>query len=108
MLFDLNELPAETKSLGVLHWEKIKKIKSTSLEPKSVDTIRQTGWRMVQTCLTEDGIGLAAPQVGLFKKIMLCRVMDGDGWTYKFKPEFRLYINPDFSPVLEEGKGLEK
>lgn len=108
MLFDLNELPVETKSLGVLHWEKIKKIKSTSLEPKSVDTIRQTGWRMVQTCLTEDGIGLAAPQVGLFKKIMLCRVMDGDGWTYKFKPEFRLYLNPDFSPVLEKGKGLEK
>lgn len=108
MLFDLNELPVETKSLNIFHWEKIKKIKSTNLEPKSVDSIRQTGWKMVQTCLAEDGIGLAAPQVGFFKKIILCRVMDGDGWAYKFKPTFCLYINPDFFPVLDEGKELKK
>ena len=52
----------------------------------------------------EDGIGLAAPQVGIFRKIMLCREMNGAGWEYDFTSQFRLYINPNFEPVQEDGK----
>jgi len=104
MLFDLNEIPSKTKPMEILHWERIKKIKAKEIESGKFDGFEELGWKMVQTCMLEDGIGLAAPQVGLFKKVMLCREMDGDGWDYKFRSEFRLYVNPNFEPRLDDGK----
>lgn len=106
MLFDLNKIPKDTKSLEVLHWERIKKIKATDVDPDLVERLQNFGWRMVATCLTEDGIGLAGPQVGLFKKAMLCREMtwNEEEQKYEFKSEFQLYINPTFEAVTEEGK----
>lgn len=106
MLFDLTKIPEDTKPLEVLHWERIKKIKATDIDLGLIKRLQRFGWRMVATCLTEDGIGLAAPQVGLFKKAMLCREMS---WSeeeqkYNFKPEFQLYINPSFEAETEEGK----
>lgn len=104
MLFDLTQIPSDARPAEVLHWERIKRIKAKPIESGKFDGFEQLGWKMVRTCLSEDGIGLAAPQIGLFRKAILCREMDGDGLEYKFKDEFRLYINPDFESVIEEEK----
>lgn len=113
MKLDLEKIPEEIRGLKTLKWDKIK-IKSDEIsETHGLGRPRQDGWpedliktawRMVKTCILEDGIGLAAPQVGIFKRMMICRDFHGDGWFYSFAPAYQLYLNPSFEPVTKEGK----
>ena len=54
---------------------------------------------MQETMYTEDGVGLAAPQVGVSKQIII--VDDGKGPIILINPEIRI-TGPDHEP-LEEG-----
>lgn len=50
---------------------------------------------MVATCLTDDGIGLAAPQIGIFKSVILIAELTEHNTQ---TGEFKLYINPAWEP----------
>ncbi|MFA6049975.1 MAG: peptide deformylase [Candidatus Paceibacterota bacterium] len=51
---------------------------------------------MLATCKTDDGIGLAAPQIGVNKRI----IMIGDlGLEDRPTGDYRLYVNPAWEPV---------
>lgn len=112
MLFHLEENPKSYKPFKVLNWQKIKNIKATTVNPQSLKSFEEFGWRMVRTCLEDDGIGLAAPQVGLYTRIILCQEFDiaetESGVKFKPTPIYKLYINPTFEAVIDKGKNEEK
>lgn len=61
---------------------------SNSPSPELSPALVETMWKMVRACLTDDGIGLAAPQIGVFKQMFVIRE-DAD--------HFRVYLHPRYS-----------
>lgn len=55
--------------------------------PKLSSNLLETMWKMVRACLTDDGIGLAAPQIGVFKRLFVIR---------EDEDHFRAYIHPSY------------
>jgi len=45
-------------------------------------------WRMVRACLADDGLGLAAPQIGIFKRVFIIRESEA---------AFRVYFHPQYT-----------
>lgn len=107
MQFKLKNMPEDAKPYKVLPWDHIKNMRSTSVLTRegAHAAYRKIGWAMVATCLADDGIGLAAPQFGLFKKVFLIREFrKTEEGEFEFLPSFRMYLNPSWTGVPEEGK----
>jgi peptide deformylase len=102
-----NKPPVTPRPYKINLWTRIKNIKSKEVDviDASLKSFEEMAWRLVETCLHDDGIGLAAPQVGIFKRVMVCRELDKDIVPLPF---FQVYINPEFEPVIEDGKGAMK
>lgn len=67
--------------------------KATAKAPGEVympvsDGLRDAIWRMIRACISDDGIGLAAPQIGIFKQIFVIQ---------ENEQEFRVYFHPRFT-----------
>lgn len=62
---------------SILSWTKIQNMKSSLYFVEDVRKAKALAKRLVATCLKEDGIGLAAPQVGLFKNIIVIEEAPG-------------------------------
>lgn len=54
---------------------------------------------MVETMRSENGVGLAAPQVGILKRIFIVDILDGNG--------IRVFINPEFLEKQGTQKDIE-
>ena len=114
MQFTLEEMPVDTSPYKILPWDHIKNLKSTTILIKegAQEAYKKIGWRMVATCLADDGIGLAAPQIGLFKKAVLIREFanttkdDVGDDVYEAQPSFRLYLNPTWKGCDDSGKSV--
>lgn len=107
MQFKLEDLPEDVKPYKVLPWDHIKNMKATSVLSKegAQAAYRKIGWAMTATCLADDGIGLAAPQFGMFKKVILIREFNQtEEGEFEFLPSFRMYLNPSWSAQPGEGK----
>ena len=52
---------------------------------------------MIETMYKEDGVGLAAPQVGILKRMMIIDIYDDNG--------VKVYVNPEI--IYEEGEQFE-
>lgn len=93
----------------VLLWNKIA-IKSSDVDVNlySVDKILDIGSVMVKTCIEDGGIGLAAPQIGIYKNIVIVQDMDEDSDSYKTKPYYEIFVNPVFSPNTDKGKSIRE
>lgn len=52
---------------------------------------------MIDTMYEEEGVGLAAPQVGILKRLVVIDVYDGNGAT--------VYVNPEI--IYEEGEQFD-
>lgn len=70
--------------------------------PELTDEVRAVAVRMVELMRQEEGIGLAAPQVGLSWRMFVVDVPPGDGRSPEDSPAtattgVRYYINPRFS-----------
>ena len=96
MLFDYNNVPKGAKDLKVRNYSDI-----AGMHCEEVDTSSKTlykdmhklGWDMVQTCIKNDGIGLAAPQIGVFKNVfIMIGFVKPDIWS--FDGNFHMIINP--------------
>ena len=58
---------------------------------------------MVKTCINDGGVGLAAPQLAIPKKVIVVKeFMNPRLWD--FTDYFNLYINPTYSLIKESGE----
>lgn len=66
-------------------------------------------WQMVSTCLSDDGIGLAAPQVGTFRRMFIIRDFTEEQETGKILlgETFTAYFNPSWTAIKEAGKSTD-
>lgn len=87
-LYKLADLPKDVKLCPVLDANRIRQV-STPVELASHHdgSLTLPIWRMIRACLADDGVGLAAPQIGIFKQMFVIR--EGDD-------AFRLYVNPTY------------
>lgn len=60
------------------------------------DRIKLTVKDMIETMYEKNGVGLAAPQIGILRRIFVIDAQDGEG--------IRIFINPE----ILETKGLQK
>jgi len=111
MLFNVEDLPDHIRPYKVLSWAKIKNIKSKNYSTPDVEKIKNIGWRLVKTCLLENGVGLAAAQCGVFKNIMICmqmtEIQDPKGYVYAPTNLYKLYINPTYEVMSFSKKSKE-
>jgi len=92
------------RHLVPLNYRKIKvKAMSWNLErPISKKYITEVVHSMVKTCMSDDGIGLAAPQLGIYKQLFVIRDMQSE--TNAPRDSFTAYFNPTWTAVAEDGK----
>jgi peptide deformylase len=103
----LNDVPVSTRHITPLHYSKIA-VKSQAYDlnkPVAAEATQNLLYKMVATCLLDDGIGLAAPQIGVFKRLFVIRDMDEDD---KPLETFGAYFNPSFKALSDNKEtGLE-
>lgn len=98
-LFYVSDIPEDIKVLRPWPHVLIKQ-RSTVVQCVDDSTI-QTIYRMMATCIKFNGIGLAASQLGLYKKLFVIRDLDAqDG---NDSGAFRAYFNLSYIPVKEAG-----
>lgn len=97
------DLPTGIPSVHAINYQKIKtKSTNVNLDDENLFEIMQkTAFKMVKTCLMDGGIGLAAPQIGTFKRMFV--IQDKDE-----KEIFDLYINPTWKPKDQQKCALEE
>lgn len=72
--------------------ERVNESNSSSTIPMVSPAVQDALWRMVRTCMVEGGIGLAAPQIGVFRRMFILSESPGI---------FRAYFNPSVVAVSE-------
>jgi len=68
------------------------------------DRVRQLAEDMLETMYDAPGIGLAAPQVGVLERVVVCDVVTEEG----AEPEPRVLVNPEVIARHEETKVYEE
>jgi peptide deformylase len=58
------------------------------------EEIKNLGWNMIETMIENQGIGLAAPQVGELKRIIVVHPIEERSSEEKFKKKPQIFINP--------------
>ncbi len=99
MILEIKDMPENTRNVPILHFSKMR-VKSLPL--KQSPNLSNL-WKMVKACLSDDGIGLAAPQIGIYERMFLIREQGEDN---TFKDSFRVFLNPSFKatePTKELG-----
>lgn len=107
MKLNISEVAPGTKICQPLLHNKIM-VKSTDFEGMTngrFTTPSTTLAQMVATCLADDGIGLAAPQIGVFKRLFIIRDFDE---TVGLHQTFSVFFNPTWLAVREDGKSIER
>jgi peptide deformylase len=107
MLLKIGDMPDGIKLCKVLTYDKISsKCSFIDKFPKPGELIINTDqskslvnealmnacWRMVKACLNDDGVGLAAPQIGIMKRLFIIR-HDAEHFKVYFHPKFTTDIN---------------
>lgn len=104
----ISELNPETKTPQIILFNKIKtkSLAWSTNKSANVSETRSLLEKMVKACLEDDGVGLAAPQINIFKQLFIIREMDADN---KPVESFIAYFNPEWKAVSDEGKeeGIE-
>jgi len=98
MKLNINDEMVGTKRIEPLNY---KKIKVRSSEYESMAWPSQTLSQMMTTCLSDDGIGLAAPQIGVFKRIFIIRDFETLG---SLENTFSVFVNPKWTALKDDGK----
>jgi peptide deformylase len=103
MIILTEELPSSVLTIHALNYQKIK-AKSTDVNIKNPDLypyLEKIANKMVKTCLMDGGCGLAAPQIGIFKRMFIIQ-------NQQNKNEFKLYVNPSFKKRNEHKTGMDE
>lgn len=97
-VFRVADIPSDIKVLKPWPHVMIKQ-RSTFVHCVDDSTI-QTIYRMMATCIKYNGVGLAASQLGLYKKLFVIRDLDENENPLD---TFHAYFNLSFVPVKEAG-----
>jgi peptide deformylase len=102
MLYNIKNIPNDTTILEVKEWKDI----SIVSEPIVLSDVQSPDfekliWSMIKTCIENNGIGLAAAQIGTFKQIFICQRFDKK--KNKYSDLFELYINPSYKVYKNDG-----
>lgn len=89
MLYNINNIPHGIRLCQVLKADKIRR-KSNPVDLTNLDVVQEDIWKMIRACVKDGGIGLAAPQIGIFKRMFVAEESPG---------LIRAYINPVFTAV---------
>lgn len=100
MIINISTIPEELKTPPILNHKHIN-IKSLSWDLNKTTDVMSLVHKMMKICLQDDGIGLAAPQIGIFKQLFIIRQMDDDN---KPLDGFITYFNPEWVAISEDGK----
>ena len=103
MQIKISELNQEIKIPQIILFNKIK-TKSIAWNINKLANVSETRSlleKLVKACLSDDGVGLAAPQINIFKQLFIIREMNEDN---KPLESFITYFNPEWRAVAEEGK----
>ncbi len=102
MKIDISNIPSNIKHINALDFKKIK-IKSSEFDSNFIldESLKKIIYRMIKTCLLDDGIGLAAPQIGVFKQLFIIKDLNDSNY-------FNCYFNPKYTPNIEYGKSIEQ
>jgi peptide deformylase len=76
-------------------------------EPVPADELSSVGFQqflddLVETMRAANGAGLAAPQVGVAKRVFCVEVHDNPRYPYKPDIELRVLVNPELRPLSGE------
>lgn len=102
MILTIDDMPSDTRLCPVLSANKIKTVSTNidgfpgspeATEPLPSKALVNACWRMVKACMRDDGIGLAAPQLGMFKKMFIIREDESNA--------FRVYFHPSYTIAIE-------
>jgi peptide deformylase len=109
MLLEITKMPYNISLYKVLSWAKIKNLKAAKVTLKEVDGIENIAWKMIKTCVQENGIGLAAVQIGILKQIIIIRNFETvENNTIKPASTFKVFLNPSWTFVnAEKVKSVE-
>ncbi|QQS09946.1 MAG: peptide deformylase [Phycisphaerales bacterium] len=100
-------MPVDPSTLYVVHYPAAILRAKASDVPSITDEVRWVAARMIDLMREEEGIGLAAPQVGLSWRMFVVEIPEDDGRSASGEPMTAtkgpvVYINP----VLSEAGGL--
>lgn len=112
MRIAIKDIPERIKPGYPISYKKIK-VKSTAYNPDgkpiSMKFAQELAFRMIKTCLTDDGIGLAAPQLGIFRQLVAIRDLQDDTQGNVPLDTFSCYFNPSWLGLPSpEGKDHDK
>lgn len=94
MLYNFSNLPKGIKLCQILKADKIRR-KSVPVDFANPESVRELIWKMVRACVVNRGVGLAAPQIGVFKRMFIAEEAPGN---------FRAYLNPGFTVISGSAK----
>jgi peptide deformylase len=103
MIYNITSIPDHIKSSSILNYKNIK-IKSLPWNVNKSADPSAVIWKMIKTCLEDDGIGLAAPQIGIFKQLFIIRQLDS---LNKPLDGFISYFNPQWKAIPQDGKEID-
>lgn len=91
----------EIKAYKVLSYKKIVS-KSKDFDEENLirdqELLKNIILKLCKTCLANGGIGLAAPQVGIFKKLFVIRdFIEQDDGSLALQDTFSVFINPSWT-----------
>ena len=100
MKFDYSDIPTKTKLIHAVGYKKINgEATDVNLEdPELFDKMKKLGWKMVKTCVADNGVGLAAPQLGIPRKCFVMIDFEHED-VWKFRGTMSLVMNPTSTPV---------
>jgi len=96
MRLHTKNIPNNIRLIHPLNYKKItNKAIDVDLNKKdSKEFIENLAYKMIKTCIFDGGIGLAAPQLGIPKKIIVIKeFVDPNTWG-NYTDYFNVYINP--------------
>lgn len=89
----IKNIPSHIKPVKVLQSNEINHISTDfDLENTTKEEIENLGYTLAKTCIKEGGVGLAASQIGVYKRAFVVRN----------DLVFALQINPTWTPLGEE------
>lgn len=101
MKLKISDIPEGVRHISPLNHKKIVvKTQAYDVEKFVLGDVGQALLhKMIVTCLLDDGVGLAAPQIGTFRRLFIIRDMDASRTLLN---TFTLYFNPSFKALSNE------
>lgn len=98
LILPLSQLPYG-RDYPVLHAIRIRRTSNMVMDTSLTKPLLFYCWAMVRACVKDKGIGLAAPQLGIFQRMFLIR--EGNDFEFYFNPSYTITEDSIISTMRE-------